>query len=66
MTSDRSYRQGMTHEEAIRILSECAGTQFDPRIVDVFLKLPFKDAAVPLQPADDPAQTRESLAVEAG
>ena len=40
MTTDRSYRHGMTHEKAISILMEFAGTQFDPRIVDVFVNLP--------------------------
>jgi HD-GYP domain-containing protein (c-di-GMP phosphodiesterase class II) len=40
MTTNRSYRRGMTHEKAISILIEFAGTQFDPRIVDVFINLP--------------------------
>ena len=40
MTTNRSYRRGMTHEKAISILIEFAGTQFDPRIVDVFVNLP--------------------------
>ena len=39
MTSDRPYRKGMPREEAIRILRENAGTQFDPEIVDVFTRL---------------------------
>jgi diguanylate cyclase (GGDEF)-like protein len=33
MTSDRSYRAGMGHEEAVAELVRCAGAQFDPRIV---------------------------------
>ena len=40
MTTDRSYRRGMTHERAISILAENAGTQFDPHIVDIFVNLP--------------------------
>jgi HD-GYP domain-containing protein (c-di-GMP phosphodiesterase class II) len=36
MTTHRPYRQAMTHEQAIAILRRNAGTQFDPRIVDVF------------------------------
>ena len=51
MTTNRSYRRGMTHEKAISILIEFAGTQFDPRIVDVFVNLPreilTKHATVP-------------------
>jgi HD-GYP domain-containing protein (c-di-GMP phosphodiesterase class II) len=42
MTSHRSYRRGMTHEQAIDELIRCAGTQFDPDIVDVFVNLPRK------------------------
>jgi HD-GYP domain-containing protein (c-di-GMP phosphodiesterase class II) len=40
MTTDRAYRQGMTHEKAISILIEYAAIQFDPRIVDIFTSLP--------------------------
>ena len=40
MTTDRSYRSGLTHERAIEILREYAGTQFDPHIVEVFTQLP--------------------------
>jgi putative nucleotidyltransferase with HDIG domain len=40
MTTNRSYRQGMTHEQAIRELFRCAGTQFDPSIVELFAELP--------------------------
>lgn len=40
MTTDRSYRRGMTHEKALSILAENAAIQFDPRIVEIFLSLP--------------------------
>jgi putative nucleotidyltransferase with HDIG domain len=33
MTSDRSYRRGMSIEEVKREVERCAGTQFDPEIV---------------------------------
>jgi HD-GYP domain-containing protein (c-di-GMP phosphodiesterase class II) len=39
MTSDRPYRPGMRHEEAIRVLQKFAGTQCDPAIVEVFVGL---------------------------
>lgn len=35
--SDRVYRRGLSHEETKRILREGRGTQFDARLVDLFL-----------------------------
>jgi diguanylate cyclase (GGDEF)-like protein len=37
MVSDRVYRQGRTHEEAIAELRRCAGRQFDPQWVERFV-----------------------------
>lgn len=37
MTSDRAYRSALMHEIAIAELRRCAATQFDPRIVAVFI-----------------------------
>ncbi|MCK4243021.1 MAG: PAS domain S-box protein [Dehalococcoidia bacterium] len=38
MTSARPYRPAMTSEQAIKILKEGAGTQWDPEVVDAFLR----------------------------
>ena len=38
MTRDRAYRKAMSQKEAGEELKRCAGTQFDPHIVEVFLK----------------------------
>lgn len=37
MTSERSYRKGMSIDAAIIELKRCSGTQFDPEIVDVLV-----------------------------
>jgi HD-GYP domain-containing protein (c-di-GMP phosphodiesterase class II) len=39
MISDRPYRKGMPVEAAVAELKKCAGTQFDPRLADAFLKV---------------------------
>ncbi len=39
MTADRPYRKAMSQETAIKELKDNAGTQFDPKIVDVLLKI---------------------------
>ena len=37
MTSDRPYRKGMSHADAVGELAEHAGTQFDPRVTEVLI-----------------------------
>lgn len=39
MTSDRTYRKGMTMELAIDEIERCKGVQFDPQISDTFIKM---------------------------
>jgi diguanylate cyclase (GGDEF)-like protein len=43
MTSDRPYREGMSVEDACEELERNAGTQFDPRIVQLFVEEVRKD-----------------------
>ena len=39
MTTDRPYRRRLSHREAVRRLAEGAGSQFDPRVVEVALRV---------------------------
>ena len=43
MTSDRPYRQGMPVADALTELRACAGTQFDPEVVEAFASLVERD-----------------------
>lgn len=38
MTTNRSYRAAFCVEEAVERIEQCSGTQFDPDIVDAFLR----------------------------
>jgi diguanylate cyclase (GGDEF)-like protein/putative nucleotidyltransferase with HDIG domain len=44
LTSERPYRQAYSQQEAINIIKEGSGTQFDPMIVELFLQLLERDA----------------------
>ena len=46
MTSDRPYRKGLSHDIAFKEIERGAGTQFDPYLVEVFLRedvMAFRD-----------------------
>jgi len=39
LVSERPYKNAFTHEEAVKIIMEGAGSQFDPEITDLFYKM---------------------------
>ena len=39
LTSERSYRKAMPEADALELIKKGSGTQFDPRVVHVFLSL---------------------------
>ena len=39
ITDDRPYKKARTHLEAVTELRRCAGTQFDPRVVEAFCQI---------------------------
>ena len=43
MTSDRPYRKARPFSDAREEIRRCAGTQFDPSVVDAFLAVPPED-----------------------
>ena len=48
LVSDRPYKKAFSHEEAMRIIGEGRGAQFDPDLADLFTDLSFeiKDVSV--------------------
>jgi diguanylate cyclase (GGDEF)-like protein/putative nucleotidyltransferase with HDIG domain len=44
MTSDRPYRDSMSYEAALAELRDCAGTQFDARVVEAFAAVLAREA----------------------
>jgi HD-GYP domain-containing protein (c-di-GMP phosphodiesterase class II) len=63
MTSDRAYRQGMRHEEALAVIARFAGTQMDPGVVEVFLAMGQQEPefAAVLNPADSLAHLAQAI-----
>ncbi|MFQ5854662.1 MAG: HD domain-containing phosphohydrolase [Anaerolineae bacterium] len=43
MTDERVYRKARSHAEAMTELQRCAGTQFDPQVVEAFLRVMGND-----------------------
>jgi HD-GYP domain-containing protein (c-di-GMP phosphodiesterase class II) len=66
MTTNRSYRRGMAYEQAIRELFTHAGTQFDPRVVELFVNLPRDIVTGQPLLLEDRGQVEEFRAGEAG
>ncbi|MEO3784501.1 HD-GYP domain-containing protein [Actinocorallia sp. B10E7] len=55
MTSTRSYRRARSIEEGVNELKRCSGTEFDPRMVDAFLRaLDVKGWQPPADPPPPP------------
>jgi len=42
ITSERPYKKAFTHEEAVKVILDESGKQFDPKIVEVFFRLKDK------------------------
>jgi HD-GYP domain-containing protein (c-di-GMP phosphodiesterase class II) len=45
LTSERTYRPGVSAREAIDLIARGRGAHFDPEVVDVFLSMPFRELA---------------------
>ncbi len=46
MVSDRPYRKGMPKKQVVEMLREKSGIQFDPNVIDVFVRLCAEDGII--------------------
>jgi putative two-component system response regulator len=46
LVTDRVYRPALSYDEALKIIKEASGTEFDPRIVDVFKDIHMEFAKI--------------------
>ena len=42
MSSTRTYRAAMSHQQVLEEVARCSGAQFDPQLAKIFLKLDFQ------------------------
>lgn len=65
MSSTRTYRSGMPHEKVLKEIERCAGTQFDPDLAKLFVKLDFSgyNRLVREHQANEKAAAREATNV---
>lgn len=64
MVSDRVYRKGRPPQQAMAELRRCAGTQFDPELVERFIAVQTQSpspAPAPAQPAPGTGEKLQSL-----
>jgi HD-GYP domain-containing protein (c-di-GMP phosphodiesterase class II) len=54
LSSDRSYRKGLTLDEAVAMLKDMKGTAFDPAVVEAAVELHERgELALPVTPNPD-------------
>lgn len=43
MTSHRTYREAIPFDEAVQKIAEASGTQFNPKVIEVFMRIPVEE-----------------------
>ena len=70
LRSKRVYKSALPHEECVAVIADAAGTQFDPRVVEVFLQLEDRfrrlaDQFLTAEESDTPDAAPAALALAA-
>jgi HD-GYP domain-containing protein (c-di-GMP phosphodiesterase class II) len=60
MTSNRPYQGPISPSQAIQELKKCAGTQFDPELVEIFVGTVLSDSPGTDNEHDTKADSQES------
>lgn len=58
MTTDRPYRRRFDDEAAVREIHRCAGTQFDPKVVEAFTQA-YRSGRIKSEASVSPGEDRE-------
>jgi len=58
MTSSRPYRGKMSYKKVLQELKHCAGTQFDPKLVEAFLPIALSTAPEEVGVGEDSGSTK--------
>lgn len=63
LRSKRVYKDALPHEQCVSLIAEASGTQFDPRLVEVFLQIEdrFRQLADQMQPAGESCTPDNSI-----
>ncbi len=57
ITSERVYKKAVPMEAARKEIARCAGSQFDPRVVDKFLEIPVQELQSVMERVDSLTET---------
>jgi putative two-component system response regulator len=61
LISNKVYKDGVSHERAVEIITEGRATHFDPDVVDVFLKVQAEFVAIAQRFADTDADMQQKI-----
>jgi HD-GYP domain-containing protein (c-di-GMP phosphodiesterase class II) len=61
LTTKRGYKEVYSHDRAVAIVLESSGTQFDPAVVEAFVRREYEFAALAVELADSSETSGETV-----